>query len=47
MTRGNSSSIRRVEDLTPPAEPKPCPCSCHKPAHEARKPHSSTMIGRP
>ena len=27
-------------------EPTSCPCSCHKPEHEARKPHPDTQIGR-
>lgn len=29
------------------AEPTSCPCECHKLKHEARRPHPSTMIGRP
>lgn len=46
MVKGNPSSDRDVSDLRPPAEPTDCPCSCHKPKHEARKPHPNTMIGR-
>lgn len=27
-------------------EPTSCPCTCHKPKHEARKPHPNCMIAR-
>lgn len=41
MTDRLTESIARLE-----AEPTSCPCSCHKPTHEARKPHPATMAGR-
>ena len=40
-TRALLERIARLE-----AEPTFCPCSCHKPKHEARKPHPATMAGR-
>lgn len=41
MTDRLAESIARLE-----AEPTSCPCVCHKPKHEARKPHPATMAGR-